>query len=99
MIDGGSYHIEIADRLATIYIVGDISTATQRLIGACDALPPAVDVLCVDVNGMHQMEQRELAVIDVVGRHWQKTRRGSLRVAFALGNWNRRASYEVGLRT
>lgn len=84
MIDGGTYHIEIAERLATLYIVGNITRASQRLLAASSALPGSVEVLCINLDGVDQLGDSGLATIDALRNHWESTRRGSFRIAFAL---------------
>ena len=97
MTEGHNYHIEIAGRLATLYVVRDMTKSLPELIDACDALPAAVDVLSLNLDKLDQLGDRGMAAIDEVRRHWQATRQGTLRVAFALPKPNRRVSYTVNL--
>lgn len=97
MIDGGTYHIEIAGRLATIYVVGDITTATQRLLNICNALPVEVEVLSLNLDRMEQLGTGAQSAIDAVRTHWQSSRRGSFRVTFALLSPTHIAAYDVEL--
>lgn len=77
------FHVEVAGKLATMYVVADIG-AVPLLIATCDALPPEVEVLRVDLDGASELGKRELQVIDDVRTHWQATRRGPFRVSFAV---------------
>ena len=98
MIDGGTYHVEIAERLATLYVVGDMTASKSRLIDAFEALPSGVEVLCINLDGAEQLGDMGLVVLDELRSHWKSKRRGAFRVAFALSPQGRRAyKIEVGV--
>lgn len=85
MIDQELYQIEIAGRLATMYVVGHVTPAArEKLVDACDALPSSVQVLRVSLNDFDQLGPGAPTVIHELRRHWQSTRHGSFRVAVAL---------------
>jgi hypothetical protein len=86
VIDQELYQIEIAGRLATMYVVGHVPPAArQKLIDACNALPSSVQVLRVSLDEFDQLGEGAPTVIHELRRHWQSTRHGSFRVAVALG--------------
>jgi hypothetical protein len=99
MIDGGNYHLEVADRLATLYVIGNVPAAAARLIALCDDLPRGVEILTVNLDEAEQMGQVELSMIDALRTHWQRTRRGPLRVAFSLLSPTRQQAYKIRLGT
>lgn len=98
MIDG-NYQVEVAERLATLYVIGKVPAAAARLVTLCDELPHGVEVLTVNLDKAEQMGQRELSVIDAVRTHWQRTRRGPLRVAFSLVSPSRSRTHKFRLGT
>ncbi len=78
------YQIEIAGRLATMYLLGVIepgSAATLR--SACDALPASVQVLSVCLGEYAQLGSGGLAVLRSLHKHWRSSRKGAFRLAFA----------------
>jgi len=98
MIDGGNYHIEIADRIATMYVIGKLPLSS-RLIAVCKALPGTVEVLSVNLDAVDEMGQAELGAVDTMRTYWQRTRRGPFRVAFSLASATRSRSYKVRVGT
>jgi hypothetical protein len=77
------YHIEVADRLATIYLIGRIQVdALADLIAVCDAMPPAVRTLCIALNDLRDVGDNVPTIIHDLRRHWQASRYGTFRVAF-----------------
>lgn len=99
MIDGGNYHLEVAGRLATLYVIGKVPVAAARLIAMFSELPQSVEVLTVNLDEAEQMGQLELAVIDALRAHCHGTRRGPLRVAFSLVSPNRTRTYKIRMGT
>jgi hypothetical protein len=99
MIDGGNYHLEVAERLATLYVIGRVPAASTRFITLCDELPRGVEVLTVNLDEAEQMGQVELSMIDALRTHWERTRRGPLRVAFSLASTTRPHTYKIRLGT
>lgn len=87
MTYSSKFHIEVAGKLATLYLVADILTAAP-LIAACDGLPPAVELLRLDLDGVSRLGARELQLISEVRSHWQSTRGGAFRVTFAVRSHN-----------
>jgi len=98
MIFSNLCQIEIAGRLATMYLAGHVRAAEREtLVQACGALPPAVQVLCVSLDDLDQLANGALVVIHDLRRNWQSTRRGSFRLAFARGHSGRPVSGVVML--
>jgi hypothetical protein len=89
MIEQDPYQIEVADRIATLYVAGNITTKTQWLIDVCNALPGDVEVMRVNLDHADDLRDRGLAAIDQIRRHWHATRRGAFRVTFACTRENR----------
>lgn len=95
MMNTNAYHIEVADRLATIYLVGRISADTMpSLTAACDALPEVVRTLCVALNDLADVGESVPTIIHELRRHWQASRHGTFRVAFGPDR-GQRVSAEV----
>lgn len=86
LTDQELYQIEIAGRLATMYVVGYVTPAARKaLVDACSALPSSVQVLRVSLDEFDQLGEGAPTVIHDLRRHWQSTRQGSFRVSFARG--------------
>ena len=80
------YQIEIAGPFATLYVVRQITAAARaQLLGACEALPPYVQVLCVSVHDHWQLGSGSLTVMAELKRYWLATRpKGAFRLGGAL---------------
>lgn len=86
MIDRRSLHVEVAGRLATIYVVGPLGReAHEALLNASELLPESVQVLCVSVSDLDHLGTFSSAALPELRRHWHATRRGAFRVAFDRG--------------
>lgn len=88
-------HVEVAGPVATIYMVSGLATAAQ-LVRACNELPPDVEVLRLDVDGIEWLGKSELLMIDELRLHWRSTRRGAFRIAATLQS-RRGVTYEARL--
>lgn len=78
------YQIEIAGRLATMYLRGVIEPdSAATLHAACDALPASVQVLSVCLGEYAQLGSGGLAVLRSLHKHWRGNRKGAFRLAFA----------------
>jgi len=76
------YQLEIAGRLATMYIVGELTAfSTPVLREACDALPPAVQVMSVSLDDSTELDEAGFNVIRDLHQHWRATRNGPSRLA------------------
>jgi hypothetical protein len=95
MTDRDTYQIEIADRIATLYVTGSIPATTQWLIAVCNSLPRDVEVMRVNLEHVDDLRDRGLAAIDRVRQHWHATRSGSFRVTFAFKQGSSRTQYQV----
>lgn len=86
MIANQSYQIEIAGRLATVYIVGALTRHMAPLLrGACDALPPSVEVICVSLDDVAQLDEVGSRLVRDLHHYWRSTRGGPFRISFARG--------------
>jgi hypothetical protein len=94
MLDEEVLHLEVAGRLATLYVMESLPSSAE-LKTLCDALPSTVDVLSLDLGNQVMVAERELGVIEELRSYWGHTRRGVLRVAFNLGRPTRAQAYEV----
>lgn len=99
MMDHDAYQIEIADRMATLYVTGSIPAKTQWLIEVCNSLPRDVEVMRVNLEHADELRDRGLAAIDKIREHWHATRNGSFRVTFAFTRRRSRTSYQVEAST
>lgn len=83
MLEGTNYHLEVGGRIATLYITGSMPQPSL-LLTACAALPPGVEILSVNLDGVARVQEPELASLDALRTHWESARRGPFRVAFSL---------------
>ena len=78
------YQVEIAGRLATLYVVRPIAPADAHiLLRVCDVLPASVQMLCVNVPDVSYFGDAAPTIIHDIRRHWQSTRTGAFRFADA----------------
>ena len=84
MFDRVLYQVEIAGRLATLYIVRPVTSSdAATLLCVCDALPATVQMLCVSVPDLAYLGDSAPTIIHDIRRHWQATRAGAFRFADA----------------
>jgi hypothetical protein len=84
MLDRTTHHIEVADTIAVIYVVGAMCTEAVRSLAAdCELLPEGVRNLRLYVGDFGLLDQCGTAFLRDLRRDWRDRRRGWFRVAIS----------------
>ena len=78
------HEIEVADDSATLYLTGALCAAdAAALTQVCEAMPPRVVTLRLDMHGVVDMADDAMGAIRSVLRYWRESRGGSFRLSLA----------------
>jgi hypothetical protein len=84
MIDRELYHVEVAGRIAAIYVVGPLShEGAEQLAREMDAVPATVETLCINVPDLELLGDNASALVRRLRAHWRSTRHGPFRLTFS----------------
>ena len=67
---------------ATLYLAGGLGEDDlSNLVGVCDALPPTIRTIRLDLHAIGTMTAESTAVVRQLLGHWRASRRGEFRLS------------------
>lgn len=87
MIDDLQHQLELRDDAATLYLAGTLrGTDIPRLRAICEALPPRVSILRVDLHAMRAPHADALSAVRAMLHDWRAARGGEFRLSLCTSH-------------